>query len=106
MKLIDEEKYNQLKALDAQINALNAKTEAEEKAIKQQENAQKRSELSLRVNNAKTGAERQEAMRALRDFEEKLRIDKVREERKGQIDSLKEQKDSVKEASDAKKRSP
>ncbi|WP_107951368.1 tape measure protein [Lysinibacillus parviboronicapiens] len=103
MKLIDEEKYNQLKALDTQINALNAKTEVEDKAIKQQENAQKRSELSLRVINAKTGAERQEAMRALRDFEEKLRIEKVREERKGQIDSLKEQKDSVKEASDAKK---
>lgn len=82
------------------------KPKPKKKQLNNKKNAQKRSELSLRVNNAKTGAERQEAMRALRDFEEKLRIDKVREERKGQIDSLKEQKDSVKEASDAKKRSP
>ncbi|QQP11543.1 tape measure protein [Lysinibacillus agricola] len=103
MKLIDEEKYNQLKALDNKIDSLNAKTEAEDKAIKKQENAQKRAELNLRVNNAKTNADRQNAMRELRNFEEQLRLEKIREDRKEQIEVLKGQKDSVKEASDSKK---
>lgn len=103
MKLIDEEKYNQLKALDNQIDALNAKTEAEDKAIKERENTQKRAELSLRVSNAKTSADRQNAIKELRDFEERLSLEKIRENRKEQIDALKSQKETVKEASDAKK---
>lgn len=103
LKLIDEEKYNQLKALDDQINAINAKTEAEDKVIKERENAQKRAELSLKASNAKTSADRQNALRELQNFDEKLRLEKIREERKEQIDALKGQKDAVKETSDAKK---
>ncbi|KYG90018.1 hypothetical protein A0U40_09855 [[Bacillus] sp. KCTC 13219] len=103
MKLIDEDKYNQLKALDAQIDALNAQTDAEDKAIKQRETAEKRAELAAKARNAKTVAERQEADKAIRDFEEKLQLEALREQRKNQIESLKSQKDNVKEASDAQK---
>ncbi|WP_107838386.1 tape measure protein [Metasolibacillus meyeri] len=103
MKLIDEDKYNQLKALDAQIDALNAQTDAEDKAIKQKETAEKRAELATKARNAKTVAERQEADKAIRDFEEKLQLEATREQRKNQIDNLKSQKDNVKEASDAQK---
>ncbi|MED3795872.1 tape measure protein [Lysinibacillus capsici] len=103
MKLIDEEKYNQLKALDNQIDALNAKTEAEDKAIKERENTQKRAELSLRVSNAKTSEDRQNAIKELRDFEERISLEKIRENRKEQIDALKYQKETVKETSDARK---
>ncbi|MFJ7662956.1 tape measure protein [Lysinibacillus sp. NPDC097162] len=103
LKLIDEEKYNQLKALDAQIDSLNARTAAEDKVIKERENSEKKAELNKAVRVAKNGEERQKAIKNLRDFEEKLRLESIREDRKKQIDNLKEQKDSVKDASDAKK---
>ncbi|HIE8455432.1 TPA: tape measure protein [Bacillus cereus] len=103
MKLIDEEKYNRLKAVDDQINSLDAKTAAEDKYFKDRENAEKRADLKVKISKAKNEEERQAAIKALRDLEEKMRLDKIREERKSQIDRLKDEKDSIKEASDAKK---
>ncbi|UNK35311.1 tape measure protein [Bacillus sp. N5-665] len=103
MKLIDEEKYNRLKAIDDQIGYLDSKTAAEDKYIKERENAEKRADLKIKISKAKNEEERQAAIKALRDLEEKMQLDKIREERKSQIDRLKEEKDSIKEASDAKK---
>ncbi|PGZ44823.1 tape measure protein [Bacillus anthracis] len=103
MKLIDEEKYNRLKSIDDQINSLDAKTAAEDKYFKDRENAEKRADLKVKISKAKNEEERQAAIKALRDLEEKMRLDKIREERKSQIDRLKEEKDGIKEASDAKK---
>ncbi|MDA1860969.1 tape measure protein [Bacillus cereus group sp. BY122LC] len=103
MKLIDEEKYNRLKAIDDQIGYLDSKTAAEDKYIKERENAEKRADLKIKISKAKNEEERQAAIKALRDLEEKMQLDKIREERKNQIDRLKEEKDGIKEASDAKK---
>lgn len=103
MKLVDEDRYNQLKALDGQIGALDAMTEAEDKAIKQRENAEKRAELNKRISTAETSEDRMSAMKDLRDFEEKVRLDAIREDRKKQIDAIKTQKEDIKELSDAKK---
>jgi phage-related minor tail protein len=103
MKLIDEEKYNRLKAIDDQIGYLDGKTAAEDKYIKDRENAEKRADLKIKISKAKNEEERQAAIKALQDLEEKMRLDKIREERKSQIDRLKEEKDGIKEASDAKK---
>ncbi len=103
LKVIDEEKYNRLKAVDDQINSLDAKTAAEDKYFKDRENAEKRADLKVKISKAKNEEERQAAIRALRDLEEKMQLDKIREERKSQIDRLKEEKDGIKEASDAKK---
>lgn len=103
MKLIDEEKYNRLKSVDAQINSLDAKTAAEDKYIKNRENAEKRADLKIKISKAKNEEERQAAIKALQELEEKMRLDRIREERKNQIDRLKEEKDGIKEASDAKK---
>ncbi|MFJ8365856.1 tape measure protein [Bacillus cereus] len=103
MKLIDEEKYNRLKAVDNQINSLDAKTAAEDKYFKDRENAEKRADLKVKISKAKNEEERQAAIKALQELEEKMRLDKIREERKSQIDRLKEEKDGIKEASDAKK---
>ncbi|PFC67860.1 tape measure protein [Bacillus cereus] len=103
MKLIDEEKYNRLKAVDDQINSLDAKTAAEDKYFKDRENAEKRADLKVKISKAKNEEERQAAIKALQELEEKMRLDKIREERKSQIDRLKEEKDGIKEASDAKK---
>ncbi|PRT29454.1 tape measure protein [Bacillus thuringiensis] len=103
MKLIDEEKYNRLKAIDDQIGYLDSKTAAEDKYIKDRENAEKRADLKIKISKAKNEEERQAAIKALRDLEEKMQLDKIREERKNQLDRLKEEKDGIKEASDAKK---
>lgn len=103
MKLIDEEKYNRLKAIDDQIGYLDSKTVAEDKYIKDRENAEKRADLKIKISKAKNEEERQAAIKSLRDLEEKMQLDKIREERKSQIDRLKEEKDGIKEASDAKK---
>ncbi|MGF2618687.1 tape measure protein [Bacillus cereus] len=103
LKVIDEEKYNRLKAVDDQINSLDVKTAAEDKYFKDRENAEKRADLKVKISKAKNEEERQAAVKALRDLEEKMQLDKIREERKSQIDRLKEEKDSIKEASDAKK---
>ncbi|MED1299814.1 tape measure protein [Bacillus pacificus] len=103
LKVIDEEKYNRLKAVDDQINSLDAKTAAEDKYFKDRENAEKRADLKVKISKAKNEEERQAAIKALRDLEEKMQLDKIREERKNQIDRLKEEKDGIKEASDAKK---
>ncbi|MFI2801524.1 tape measure protein [Bacillus cereus] len=103
MKLIDEEKYNRLKAVDDQINSLDAKTAAEDKYFKDRENAEKRADLKVKISKAKNEEERQAAIKALQELEEKMRLDKIREERKSQIDRLKEEKEGIKEASDAKK---
>ncbi|MEK4715228.1 hypothetical protein [Sporosarcina sp. FSL K6-5500] len=103
LKLVDEERYNQLKSLDSQIDALDARTTAEDRAIKQREDAEKRVELQKRIAIAATSEERAEALKALRDFEEKLRLDVIREERKVQTDALKQQKETVKEISDTRK---
>lgn len=103
LKLIDEEKYNRLKAIDDQIGYLDSKTAAEDKYIKERENAEKRADLKIKISKAKNEEERQAAIKALRDLEEKMQLDKIREERKSRIDRLKEEKDGIKEASDAKK---
>ncbi|MBH0323377.1 tape measure protein [Bacillus cereus] len=103
MKLIDEEKYKRLKAIDDQIGYLDSKTAAEDKYIKDRENAEKRADLKIKISKAKNEEERQSAIKALQELEEKMRLDKIREERKSQIDRLKEEKDGIKEASDAKK---
>ncbi|MED1559322.1 tape measure protein [Bacillus paramycoides] len=103
LKVIDEEKYNRLKAVDDQINSLDAKTAAEDKYFKDRENAEKRADLKVKISKAKNEEERQAAIKALQELEEKMRLDKIREERKSQIDRLKEEKDGIKEASDAKK---
>lgn len=103
LKLVDEEKYNKIKAIESQIDALNDKTDAEDRAIKQRENTEKRIDLQRKINEAKTVKDKIDAQKELRDFDEKLRLDSVREQRKDQIDQLKDQKDVIKESADKQK---
>lgn len=103
LKLVNEEEYNRLKAIDAQIEGINAVQDAEDKRQKEKENRNKRADLQGKIRTAKDAKSKQEASQALRDFEEKLRLDKAKEARKAQIDELKSEKDSVKEAFDEKK---
>lgn len=103
LKLIDKDKYRQIKAIENQINNINAVSEAEEKARKAREDAEKRAELQQKVRTAKTAQERQDALKALNSFEANLRIEKVKQERQAQIDTLKNEKEKVNETFDQKK---
>lgn len=103
LKLIDEEKYRQIKAIEDQINNINKVSAAEEKIRKYRENASKRSELQEKIRTAKDAKSKQEAYKELKDFDELLRVEKIKEERQAQIDALKDEKDSINEAYDEKK---
>lgn len=103
LKLVDEEKYNALKALDAQIDAINAQSDAEEKAREQKEREEKIANLQSAISAAETAEEKQEAEKALADYREQIAIQERNEQRKAQIAELQEQKEAVKEKADAKK---
>lgn len=105
LKLVDEERYNQLKALDARIEGIEAVTEAEDRALKKRQDAEKLDELRLNVKQARTAKERRGAIKALADFEEQLQMEAVREERAAEIKGLQAQKENVDEIADAKKES-
>lgn len=103
LKLIDEDRYNKLKAIDDEINGLKALTEAENKAAKDKENADKRAELNADVSNARTKRGRREALEKLQDFEAKLRTEQLQEARDAEIENLKVQKDGINDSADEKK---
>lgn len=103
LKLIDEDKYRQIKAIEDQVKSINAISDAEDKARKAREDSEKRAELQQKIRTAKTTKERQEATKALQDFEERLRVERVKEERNVRIDALKDEKDTINETYDKKK---
>ena len=102
MKLVDEDRYNELTKIQDQINALDNQTEAEDRARKLREEAEKRSELTLQVNSAKTAEDKLEAQKELADFEEETARDRLKTERDLQKDILEKQKDTINDAYDAK----
>lgn len=103
LKLIDEEKYNQIKAIDSQINRLDSLSEAEDKAAKRRENANRRADLLASISSAKTAKERQTASKNLAEFDERMRLEAKKEARKGVVDSLKDRKEQINEEFSAKK---
>lgn len=102
LKLNDEERYNAIKSIEAQIDGINAQTEAEEKAIEERENNQKRLELQNKIATAETYEEMAEYEQQLAEFEENLALKQRKEERQAQIDALKSQKDAINEEYDVK----
>lgn len=97
MKIVDEERYNELMAIQKELDDIDSQTEAEERAIKARENAEKRAELKLRVESSKTAEERLDAQRELAKFEERVARDRLSTERKLQKDVLNSQKDAINE---------
>lgn len=95
LKTVDEERYNELKKIQDQIDAIDAQQEAEDRAAKLKEEADKRAELQARVRNAQTIEERMEAQKELAEFEEKVARDRLKTERELQKDILNEQKDRI-----------
>ena len=103
LKLIDEERYNAIKAVEDDIDALNAKTEAERKSAEQAENAEKLKSLKDKASKATDPEERKAAEKEVADFKAKLAQKKREDERKAQIESLKGKKENLKKEYDDKK---
>lgn len=103
LKLIDEEEYRRIKALDAEIDKLNEEAKAEEAAIKKRQQDERKAQLEFQIQNASTAAKRREAEKELADFVQQIEEEEREQERKNQIEALKDEKDAVKEESDLKR---
>jgi len=103
LKLVDAEAYEQIKALQDQIDAIDGQTEAEDKATKEQEHINRLAELNKQMAAAETAEEREKIQRDLNktilDYERRQLLD----QRRIQKDVLKGQIDVVKETANAKK---
>lgn len=103
LKLIDEEEYRRIKAIDDEIAKLNEQEKAEEDAIKKRQQEQRKAELQFQIENASTAAKRREAEKQLAEYEQQIAEEQRKEDRKNQIEALKDQKDAVKEEADLKR---
>lgn len=103
IKLIDEEKYNKLKAVQDQIDAINAQAKAEQKALKDQANAEKKAELESILSKAKSNKTKKQAAQVLADFEAELAREQLAEDRANQIEELQNQKTAINEEAQKKK---
>lgn len=102
IKLVDEDRYNAIKALDEQINTINGKTKAEEKALEEQANKKKLSELEKQALEAKTSEEHKKIEEEITDFKSQLERKKLLETRENEITDLKTKQGLINDEADAK----
>ncbi|MCM1463660.1 MAG: phage tail tape measure protein, partial [Bacteroides sp.] len=100
LKLVDEEAYNRIKAAQAEIDAIDEQTKAEERQRELAEEAEKRSQLAAKVANAKDAAERAEAQKALADYDEEIRQKRIKEQREARKDDLNQEIEDIQKIAD------
>lgn len=103
IKLIDEERYNKIKAIDDKIKAIQDEQKAEEKARELAEEEEQRSLLQRAVDEAKFSYTRQKAEEALAEFEAEVARKRAKEQRQEDIDKLQEQKSTINDEANLKK---
>lgn len=102
IKAVDEDRYNEIKKIQDEIDDINNQQEAEDRALKTREDAEKKAELQSRVESATTIEERMDAQNELQKHEERVAKERLKEERALQKDILKEQKDTINKSFDEK----
>lgn len=102
LKLLDEERYNAIKEIEDQIDAIDALTEAEEKAEEERERIRRVAEAENKVLQAETIEERLEAQEELDELLLKYERERVLEERDIQKEALEAQIDALEEEYDKK----
>lgn len=102
LKLLDEDRYNAIKQIEDEIAAIEAQTEAEEKAIKEREQNDKIAKLEAAVRNAEDREERQEAEEELADYLNELERERILADREERIAELKQIKEDLNDEYDAK----
>lgn len=103
LKVVDEETYQKIKAIEDEIDGINATTEAEEKALKEEEQRKKRAKLQEEIDNAETVEERKAAEEELAEYEKELAREKVLEERELRKEELEKQKEEINEKAEAER---
>jgi len=91
MKTLDWAESDEVKAIQDQINAIDAMTEAEDRALKVQENQRKLFDLEQKILQAKSDEERLEAQEKYNAEAEKQARESLLLQRKDEKASLKEQ---------------
>lgn len=102
LKLLDEERYDAIKEIEDQIDALDALTEAENKAEEERERIRRISEAENKVIQAESIEERLEAQEELDELLLKFERERVLEKRDIQKDALKAQIEALEEEYDKK----
>lgn len=97
LKQLDAEKAAAIGAVDGQIDAINKQADAEEAARKKSIQSEKLAELQKQLNTAKTRKGREKAQKELNDYLAEIERDRVADERKAQIESLKDQREDIKD---------
>lgn len=92
---IDIEANTQTAALQKQIDALDALTEAEEKEQQELENAKQLADLQQAIDSAETYAEKVDAEQEYNDFVLQLERSKAKEKRELEKETLKQQIDNI-----------
>lgn len=89
--------------IDDQIEALEAETEAEKRALEERKQQEKVADLQAAVDKAKSRRKQAEAQKALNDYLEEIGVKHNEQTRKDQIEALKKQKEDLKDELDARK---
>lgn len=103
LKLIDEDAYRQIKAIQDQIDAIDKLTEAEDRARREQEYRERIAEYQRQLAAAATEEERakiqQDMAKTTADYERQILL----EQRKAQKEALREQIEDIKTAANERK---
>ena len=103
LEIINAQENREVNELQKQIDALDAITEAEEKAEEERNNAKKLSELEIAIKNAKTYAEKLEAEKEYNEFVRELEQEKALEIRELQKQELQNQIETIRQESENKR---
>lgn len=102
LKVIDEERYNRIKALQDEIDAIDAKTEAEEEALDILERQKRLDEAGRKIREADSADERIEAMEAYSELKARYDREDILKEREKHKELLEAQIDAIEEEMDVR----
>ena len=103
LSMVDTDEDNRVSAIQAEIDAIDAITEAEEKALKEQENAEKLSELQRAIDYAMTYQAKQSAIKEYSDFVAELERESTLEQREQQKQQLQDKISAINAEADARR---
>ncbi|TDQ39242.1 phage tail tape measure protein [Aureibacillus halotolerans] len=103
LKLIDEEAYKQVKALQDEIDGIDKKTEEEEKALREQEFQNRKSELEKRRSQAETADERKKLQEEINELVANYERRQMLEQRTIRKEGLRQEIEDIRTAADEKR---
>ena len=103
LQLIDDEANEEIKRIQNAINAINKKTEEEEKLLKEQAYQAKVAELEKKIAESESAEERAEIQKELNELKADRERELILEQRQMQIDAMYEEINRIREQASKKK---